>query len=36
MAVADSIRAASSIAYGGGAQSDAELLADELGLRTSR
>ena len=29
---ADSIRAASSIAYGTGAQSNAELLADELGL----
>ena len=29
---ADSIRAATSIAYGSGAQSNAELLADELGL----
>jgi len=36
VAATDSLRAASSIAYGAGAQSDAELLADELGLRTSR
>jgi len=33
VSTADSIRAASSIAYGTGAQSNAELLADELGLR---
>ena len=32
VSTADSIRAASSIAYGTGAQSNAELLADELGL----
>lgn len=32
VSTADSIRAASSIAYGAGAQSAAELLADELGL----